>query len=446
MAALDQQLLFHKSEMDLFTPAIVQGSYDQGFWTTYHPIAFEGNTAPLQFEINTENEYLDLSNTFLKVKAAVYDKRAGKNALAAGCEVGMGNNWLHTLFKSVKMSLNDTVITPSNNDYPYRAYMETLLSYGGDAKKSQLQAEGYYADTQGHFNERDAATNEGYGSRKALVAQSRGVDMIGRLHLDLFHQPQLLLNKVKVTLLLERSKDAFNLMGNRPDPAAADDHKKAEFTVRILEASLMVRKVLPSPAIALQHIQQLETTTAKYPIKRVVPKVFNINAGLKDHTQSDFITGQIPHRITIGLVSNEAYNGNLERNAFEFGHYNLNSLQVSVADKAATTTPMALDYANGNYMDGFFSLFSQTGQYGSDEGNSITREAYANGYTLYCFNLANDLNLEEDHFNGSKRGNVSIILKFANPLAETVTAVVLCEYENTIEIDRYRQVAIDFLG
>ena len=34
----------------------------------------------------------------------------------------------------------------SSNTYPYRATLETLLSYGGDAKKSQLTSALYYRD------------------------------------------------------------------------------------------------------------------------------------------------------------------------------------------------------------------------------------------------------------------------------------------------------------
>jgi len=37
-------------------------------------------------------------------------------------------------------------VTASTNTYPYRAILETLLSYGDDAKKSQLTTALYYED------------------------------------------------------------------------------------------------------------------------------------------------------------------------------------------------------------------------------------------------------------------------------------------------------------
>jgi len=57
--------------------------------------------------------------------------------------------FLHSLFTQVDISLNGTLITASTNTYPYRAMLETLLSYGEDAKKSQLTSALFYKDKAG---------------------------------------------------------------------------------------------------------------------------------------------------------------------------------------------------------------------------------------------------------------------------------------------------------
>ena len=38
------------------------------------------------------------------------------------------NNWLHSLFSQVDVYLNDTLVTPSSNTYPFRAYVDTVLN------------------------------------------------------------------------------------------------------------------------------------------------------------------------------------------------------------------------------------------------------------------------------------------------------------------------------
>ena len=52
--------------------------------------------------------------------------------------------------------------------YLYRAYIETLLSYGPAAKESQLTGVMWYKDTPGH-QDKTAAANKGFTSRKVLT-------------------------------------------------------------------------------------------------------------------------------------------------------------------------------------------------------------------------------------------------------------------------------------
>ena len=68
--------------------------------------------------------------------------------------------------------------------------LETLLSYGEDAKKSQLTSELFYKDEAGRMDETVIVAdgghhpNSGLQKRRAFVAESREFDMIGRVHGD----------------------------------------------------------------------------------------------------------------------------------------------------------------------------------------------------------------------------------------------------------------------
>jgi hypothetical protein len=72
--------------------------------------------------------------------------------LDAADTVGPVNNFLHSLFSQVDVSLNGTLITNSTNTYAYRAYIETLLSYGLEAKSSQLTSALFYKDEAGKMD------------------------------------------------------------------------------------------------------------------------------------------------------------------------------------------------------------------------------------------------------------------------------------------------------
>jgi len=62
------------------------------------------------------------------------------NNLGADAKVGPVNLFLHSLFSQVDVSLNGMPVTTTSDTHSYRAYIETLLSYGEDAKNTQLSA------------------------------------------------------------------------------------------------------------------------------------------------------------------------------------------------------------------------------------------------------------------------------------------------------------------
>ena len=170
--------------------------------------------------------------------------------LAPDAPVAPVNNWLHSLFSQVDVYLYDTLVTPSSNTYPFRAYVDTVLSYGAEAKNTQLTSQLWYKDTAGHMDSTTAdGGNTGLVERRRYISESRVVEMMGQLHVDLFLQDRFLLNGVSVKIRLVRSKDAFSLM---------DDGQNPDDKVQIVDAVLFARKAVLSPTVQMAHIKALE--------------------------------------------------------------------------------------------------------------------------------------------------------------------------------------------
>jgi len=134
--------------------------------------------------------------------------------------------------------------------------------------------------------------------------------MMGRLHADIFFQDRYMLNEVNVKIKLVRSKDAFCIMS------------EADCRVVITKATMFVRKVKLSPSVFLAHAKALANGTAKYPIRRVICKTFTVPNGFRDISHEKLFFGQLPTRVVVGLVTNQAFNGHRERNPFNFHHFN----------------------------------------------------------------------------------------------------------------------------
>ena len=423
-----------KSELDLFSIPPTQNSVTHGSWVEFHPMAAL-TSGPIEFYISgSGDDYIDLNNTYLQVSAKVV-KKNGDN-LDADDPVAPVNLWLHALFSQVDISLNEKLISASANTYAYRSYMETLLSYGSEAKHSQLTSSLWYGDTPGELERLAGNDNKGFAARKQRAAESKSIDMLGKLHLDIFCQERYLVNGVDIKLRLVRSTDGFCLMAN---PANGFAPK-----VVLNSATLFVRKIKLNPTVQLAHIKALERTPVKYPIRRIETKVFSVASGTMSVNQENLFLGQLPKRLVVGCVDNKAFNGDYSRNPFHFKHNQLAFLALYVDGQQTPAKPLQPNFENRIYARAFADLFISTGQFNQDEGNGLSFDDYGRGFTLYSFDLTPDLAESGSDFNLVKQGNVRLEMWFTAALTETINVVVYAEFENMIQIDRSRNVLFDY--
>ena len=325
-------------------------------------------------------------------------------------------------------------MTPSSNTYPFRAYVETLLSYGAEAKKTQLTSQLWYKDTAGHMEATQGnAGNAGLVERRRHIAGSRVVEMMGRLHVDLFMQDRFLINGVTVKIRLVRSKDAFSLMAGGANP---------DYKVRIMEAVLFVRKAVLSSTVAMAHIRALEKGTAKYPLCPVDCKVYSIPQGAMSSTHENLFLGTLPKRLILWCVDNDALNGAFGKNPFHAKNNAINFLAVYVDGRQVPAKPLQPNFETGQYVRSYVNLFSATGKQAQDEGNELTRDDFGNGYTFFGFDLTPDA-CDGGCFHLVQKGNLRIEIHFATPLAHTVNVVVYSESEAVLEIDKGRNIIYD---
>ncbi|KAK2171892.1 hypothetical protein NP493_1005g00010 [Ridgeia piscesae] len=153
--------------------------------------------------------------------------------------------------------------------------------------------------------------NKGLQKRKGYVADSRIVDMMGRVHVDLVFQDCYLLNGVDVKIRLVQSKNAFALMAGGVNP---------DYKINIDEAVLFARKAKLNPAVQMGHVKALEKWTAKYLLRRVHCKVFSVPRGTMSHTHEHVYLGVLPKRVVLCCMDNDAYNGTFAKNPFHAKH------------------------------------------------------------------------------------------------------------------------------
>jgi len=353
---------------------------------------------------------------------------------------GPVNNFASSLFSQIDVSLKNDSIETSNKTYAYKAYISDLLNYGEDAKKTFLQSGMFYKDTAEQMDNLEInqtkSHNRGFLHRRELITKGNGsVELMTRLHSDIFNSDRYLLNGVDLTIKLLRNSPEFYLMKSS---------ESFNVKVKINSALLYVRKAKISPQILLAHSMALEKATAKYPIKRVVVNTYTISQNMPNFTTPNLSSSVLPLRVIVGLVDSKAFNGSFKHNPFNFQHFNLRQIQLTLDSKNIPYYKgLDFDYESNRCLRGYYTLFEGIDKPVFMNGNDISRNEYPYGYTLYAFDISPDL-CSGDHFNLLKTGSLVLDLAFSKNLEQPVTLIVYMEYDNMIEIDSARKIIKDY--
>ena len=269
--------------------------------------------------------------------------------------------------------------------YSHRVYLETLLTFNDEVAKSQLQCALWHKDTAGHMEEA-GAQNGGFQARAAYFANGREVEVSGRIHADIFHQPKLIPQNSPFRIRFTMNRDAFVLMY----PAPAQGDVQIQYRLKVLEAKLKIRTLQVSPATGLAHETSLQEANARFEIRRVLVKHLAIPQGQMAISHDNIYLGPLPQRIVLGLVSNEALTGSYQTNPFNFQHFNVNYLGIFVNGEMVPQLPFQPNFAQHKYLSDYNSLFEGTGTLFTDKSVCISRAEYPNGYCLWLFDLTPD--------------------------------------------------------
>ena len=187
------------------------------------------------------------------------------------------------------------------------------------------------------------------------------------------HTNRFLLNNIGMFFEFEKNKDNFLLMGEA-------DHK-----VKIKKVNMLVRKCQIHQSVKMAHISALQIAPAKYPIKQKKVTCIMIDTGSQEYDISSF--GHIiPSKIILGLVSDQAYNGSLNKNPFNFLPHCVTKVTMIIDNVSKV---IEINQENNDFAEGYHALVEGLNIYGG-EGNDISISDYSKGNCLFFFNLNPD--------------------------------------------------------
>lgn len=363
----------------------------------------------------SENEYLDLNDTFLYVALKVFTSD-GKN-LADASVVCPANYFLNALFDDVTLTLNDTIIEGGNHLYPYKATIESIFGFNKETKALQLAPMGFEDDDD---------------KRKLLISKSKQCELVGALRLDFFNQPKYLLPGVNVKVTLHRSGDLFPFTNGTGNP-----------TISISAAKLYVRRVRVSPSVIKGHEIGLRKKNAIYPYTRAQVITYTIAAGSHSHFRDNIFSSPLmPKFVVVGMVKSASFTGgSTASDPFAFEQFNVQSIGLFRDGQSLPYRELYQpNIRSGSYIRDYMrSIIHNTQHMNTNLNNGITLDDFAKGnYALFTFNLAPDFDINQTQM--SRDANLRLELKFRAPLPEAINVIVYGTFDTQIQITQEREV------
>ncbi|MES9902023.1 MAG: hypothetical protein ABW168_04985 [Sedimenticola sp.] len=425
------------SQLSIFDLEPTQTAVQNVYYSEIRPITQLTRDGPIEFVISGQNglEYIDFGKSQLYVKARIMHEDGTNLKLTSN--VGPINLLLQSLFSQVDVAMQGKIITNTTGHYAYKAYIQTLLKYGSDAKDSQLTSQLWNKDTATKMEDVDAVSgvNKGLHLRSKYFVASKTVEMVGPIYHDLCKLNRYILNQIAITLKFYRSRPEFVLLSG---------DESAKYIVDIEDIVLKICKIQLNPAVIYGHSEILKTVNAKYPYTKTEIKMFALARGQVNVTFDNMFQGLRPNKVVVGFVSSQAVTGSFTLNPFNFKSYHINQIVLSVDGISVSGNPMKLNFedsAGSNCINVFTSILECSGKWLNDAGIQLNRDDINGGYALFAYQLE-PLFDEGGYLTLLKQGNVRLDVQFSKSLPEPATCIIYSEYPGYFEVDQSRNIVV----
>ena len=319
--------------LSLFDVPLVDYRYEASREVEFQP-ALTG-IQPITFSIPGLDDYYDPNFLRFKVKVRLTDPATGYAGLKANLAASDANNtrntycvnnFGHSIFRDITLSMNGVLMTEQSNTYHYRAYLETLLKYKREEGATTLAPQGWVNQlnvieemgaTGANDDIPDEAAWSGNAELRALTSRLLSKNwhtFIIRPHLPPLKTGKLLVPNIQMDFERQLNPNSVYLMGT-PNKGTLTTKKFPAIHSEDIKVTLLMRKVTLNAAVyvRLQKERQLGQHIARYPVVRSEIRTFSFDGRTTQWEQDNVFVGRFPDRVIVGLLHSNTINGDLER-------------------------------------------------------------------------------------------------------------------------------------
>ena len=389
----------------------------------------------------------DPADGYLGLKAELNANSDGNNTRNVHCI----NNFGHTIFRDITLSMNGVLMTEQTNTYHYRAYLETLLNYTREEGATKLASQGWVnalnvinemGATGANSDIPTAANWAGNGELRALTSRllsKRWHTFLIRPHLPPLKTGKLLVPNVQMDFELHLNPNTVYLLAT-PNKGTLTTKKFPAIHNEDIKVTLLMRKVTLNAAVyvRLQKERQLGKQIARYPVVRSEIRTFSFDGRTTQWEHDNVFVGRFPDRVIVGLLHSNTFNGDLQRYPFAFEKFGVTQVRQTLngEEYPYRTLQLTGDQAYEDLL-GYDRFLQAMGVYDEHKIPMMLPTDWGQGKncTLFMFNNVPSGKADDPQYrNPLQSGNVRLVIDFAAAVNHNITVLVCSEYENMYEI------------
>jgi hypothetical protein len=433
--------------VSLFSPEEVKVGIES---TTRHwirsTVAPSKYTRSYTFEIPSFGDaYLDLKSTHLYIKghlehndgsALSYQERVEQigpqniNVKKIDREkVTPINNFLHSLFHSVKLYLGTNQQEMEEPLYAYNSYMKQLWNEEYEWGNQRMTNQGWSLDLVEEEG-RDVNRYDVNADRMMWTEDSKSLDMYGPLMVDFFSTNGYLMSNTPLKIQLNRTAAPFYIIS---------DVGSKDYDFILEDIALVMNTVKPNPGLAYQLENKLENVASMYRWDQVVARQFTIAEGSMTAHIPKLFEGILPRKLCAAFVLQTAIGGDYQKNPFAFIHLNVKNINLKMNDREEMT--LQPDFQNHLVKYPYDRYLNWTGMKKPMIHKTGIYEKLA---PLFCFDLLEGCPEGEKCCNEmNQSGVISLSVNFNENVPDPVMLLIFAYQPKELSITKARSVIMD---
>jgi hypothetical protein len=181
------------------------------------------------------------------------------------------------------------------------------------------------------------------------------------------------------------------------------------------------------------------------PIKKTEIQVHHFGAGSTNVLISNLFQNRLPKTLIIGMLSTPSYNGIVDKNPYNFKHFGVEYVAITRNSVLIPSDPYHPDWDANLIAREYRGFFDNTGIGTDNIQSQMSPKLYANGATLFAFDLTPDKCNGYHWHKREEGGTVEVDLRFKTAIPEGgITVMLFAVNDALVAIDKDMNVAVSF--